>query len=202
MTPRIKICGVTRPDDARVAIDEGADLIGVNFYNRSPRYVSIYTANEIRRAIGGAASMVGVFVNAEREFISDAIGELGLDMIQFHGDETFAQLVGWRVPTIRAYRLKDGEPFDPSQMGAGYALLDTLHPTLYGGSGVSRSLESLRNADLSRVFISGGLDAETVAAACALSPYGVDVASGVESAPGIKDHDKLRRFIRNARSSR
>ena len=159
-------------------------------------------ACEIRNAIDSHCKVVGVFVNAAREFVAECLAEVRLDLLQFHGDEPASMLAGWPVPVIRALRLKSGEQFAPPASAVIYMLLDTFHPGLYGGTGAKRPLSDLRGLDLTRVFISGGLNPENVAEAAELSPYAVDVASGVESAPGIKDHDQLRRFIRNAKSAR
>jgi phosphoribosylanthranilate isomerase len=203
MTVKVKICGITSVEDARAAIEFGADMIGVNFYAPSPRCVALERACEIRNAIDSHCKVVGVFVNAAREFVAECLAEVRLDLLQFHGDEPASMLAGWPVPVIRALRLKSGEQFAPPASASSiYMLLDTFHPGLYGGTGAKRPLSDLRGLDLTRVFISGGLNPENVAEAAELSPYAVDVASGVESAPGIKDHDQLRRFIRNAKSAR
>jgi len=203
MTVRVKICGVTRADDADAAIEAGAELIGLNFYAPSPRYVAFDTAVRIRRRIGSRAQVVGVFVNEERAVIDKHLSELHLDMLQFHGDEDDSALAGWNVPVIRALRVRGGEAGAAiSRARADYILLDTFHPSLYGGSGVARPLDDLKGLDLSRVFISGGLNATNVADAAALNPYAVDAASGVESSPGAKDHLKLRSFVANAKSAR
>jgi phosphoribosylanthranilate isomerase len=203
MTVKVKICGITSIEDARAAIEFGADMIGLNFYAPSPRSVSLQRAREIRDAIDAAPRIVGVFVNASREFVIRCIEGVRLDLVQFHGDEPDSFLKEWRVPVIRAIRMKDGEVFDPVAYPPSiYTLLDTFHPGLYGGTGAKRPLSDLRGLDLTRSFISGGLNPDNVGEAVELSPYAVDVASGVESAPGIKDHDKLRRFIRNAKSAR
>jgi phosphoribosylanthranilate isomerase len=203
VTVKVKICGITKADDARAAIEFGADMIGVNFYAPSPRSVSVARACEIREAIGASAGVVGVFVNASRDFVTSCLNEVRLDLLQFHGDEPDSFLADWPVPVIRALRLKSGETFNPAAYASSiYMLLDTFHPGLYGGTGAKRPLSDLRGLDLTRAFISGGLNADNVCEAAELSPYAVDVASGVESAPGVKDHDQLRRFIRNAKSAR
>jgi phosphoribosylanthranilate isomerase len=203
MTVKVKICGITRVDDALAAIDFGADLIGVNFYAPSPRCVSPERACEISAATRASCRVVGVFVNATREFVTTCLERARLDLLQFHGDEPDSFLEGWPVPVIRALRLKRGQKFEPAASPSSiYTLLDTYHPGLYGGTGEKRPLSDLRGLDLTRVFISGGLNPDNVGEAADLAPYAVDVASGVESAPGIKDHDQLRRFIRNAKSAR
>jgi phosphoribosylanthranilate isomerase len=203
VTVRVKICGVTCVEDAEAAILAGADLIGLNFYQPSPRYLERASARAIRQVIGHRAQVVGVFVNEPRSVIDECVQELGLDLLQFHGDEEECALSGWALPVIRALRVRSGEALAAiSRTRADYVLLDTFSSALYGGSGVARPLEELRQLDLSRVFISGGLNAANVAAAAALGPYAVDAASGVESTPGIKDHLKLRSFVANAKSAR
>ena len=211
MGVRVKICGVTRVDDAEMAVALGAEIIGLNFHPASPRYVGLERAREIREAIAGRCLMVGVFVNATREYIDERLREAGLDLLQFHGDEDESELAGWPVKVIRALRLKADSPGDRISNSlvsstlagtkADYVLLDTFHPQLYGGTGEARPLDGLKGLDLTRVFISGGLHPGNVAEASALRPYAVDVASGVESAPGVKDPAKLRSFIANAKSS-
>jgi phosphoribosylanthranilate isomerase len=200
MTVRVKICGVTRVEDAVAAIAAGADMIGINFYAPSPRAIDLERALKIRAAIGRRALLVGVFVNADRAFIEECRRALELDMLQFHGDEDDAALAGWPIPVIRAIRARAGEAAAAlAGIHADFALLDTFHPALYGGTGVARPLEELGGLDLSRVIISGGLGPENARAAAALEPFALDCASGVESAPGTKDHSKLRSFIANAR---
>lgn len=211
MSVRVKICGVTRVDDAEMAVTSGAEIIGLNFHPASPRYVSVEHAREIRDSVAGRCLVAGVFVNAAREYIDERLREVGLDMLQFHGDEDESELAGWPVKVIRALRLKADSPghlisselvsSTLSSTKADYILLDTFHPQLYGGTGEARPLDGFKGLDLTRVFISGGLHPGNVAEACALRPYAVDVASGVESAPGVKDPAKLRSFIANAKSS-
>ncbi len=203
MAVRIKICGVTRVEDAELAANLGAEMIGLNFYPPSPRYLTVERALSIARALAGRARMVGVFVNAERDYIAERLRLLRLDLLQFHGDEDHQALAGWPVPVIRALRLRPGA-VGPAldAVKADYVLVDTFHPALFGGTGQARPLDALHGLDLRRVLISGGLGPENVAQAAALSPYAVDVASGVEASPGIKDPDRLRSFVANARSFR
>lgn len=203
MAVRVKICGVTRLEDADLAASLGADMIGLNFYPPSPRCLTIERAAEIAEAVGRRARLVGVFVNASRTYVTHRMDALGLDLLQFHGDEDDAAIAGWRVPVIRALRLRAaGEAPALDKVRADYVLIDTFHPGLYGGTGQARPLDGLRGLDLRRVLVSGGLTPDNVAEAASLNPCAVDVASGVESAPGIKDADKLRSFIANAKSSR
>jgi len=113
MSLKIKICGITRAEDARAAVECGADLFGLNFYAPSPRSVTLERAVELRAEIGGDGEVVGVFVNATREFVAQAVKEARLDFIQFHGDEPDSLLEGWPVPVIRALRMKPEEKFNP-----------------------------------------------------------------------------------------
>jgi len=201
MTVQVKICGVTRMEDANAAVSAGADFVGFNFHAPSPRFVDLEAAKPLRDVIGAKAKVVGVFVNADRKFIEERLRELRLDLLQFHGDEQESALAGWPVPVIRAVRVQPGNAIQIRHTRADYVLIDTYNPNLYGGTGVARPLDDLRGLDLSRVFISGGLHPDNVADAVALAPYAVDTASGVESAPGVKDHSKLRSFVIHAKSS-
>jgi|SRR5271155_300282 len=200
MTVRVKICGITRVEDARAAIEAGADMIGLNFYAESPRYVEIDCAREIRAAIGSRAAVVGLFVNASRAYIDDRLRAASLDMIQFSGDEDDAAVAGWPVPSIVTRRLKPGEKVQPHR--ADYVLYDAFDAKLLGGTGSRIPLDLLRDLDLSCALVAGGLNPDNVAEVAALEPYAVDCASGVESSPGVKDPDKLRSFVNNAKRSR
>lgn len=202
MSVRVKICGVTRVEDAELAITLGADIIGLNFYPPSPRALMLDDAKKIRAVVANRCAIAGVFVNAAREYIEEHRRALNLDLIQFHGDEDDAALAGWPVKVIRALRLRDENPAELiARCRADYVLLDTFDAKLFGGTGKRRALDALSGLDLTRVLISGGLTPDNVAQAAALNPYAVDVASGVESAPGVKDHAKLRSFIINAKSA-
>jgi len=202
MTVRVKICGITRVEDARAAIATGADMIGLNFYAESPRHVSVDRARDIRAAIGSRAKVVGVFVNAQRAYVDERLRGASLDMIQFSGDEDDAALAGWPVPLIVTRRLKAGESSSVMPGRSDYVLLDAFNEKLFGGTGNRIALDQLRRLDLSRAFVAGGLNPDNVAEVAALGPYAVDCASGVESSPGVKDHEKLRSFVNNAKRSR
>jgi phosphoribosylanthranilate isomerase len=202
MTVRVKICGITRAEDAELAISLGADVIGLNFYPPSPRCLTLERAREIRLVIGNRCEVAGVFVNADRTYIEHRMREVTLDYLQFHGDEDDDALTGWPLKVIRALRRETIVSEDTiKRCKADYLLLDTWHPHLFGGSGRARSLDGLRGFVLDRVFLAGGLHPDNIAQAAALRPYAVDVASGVESAPGIKDPAKIRSFIVNAKSA-
>ncbi|MFZ2060870.1 MAG: phosphoribosylanthranilate isomerase [Candidatus Binatus sp.] len=202
MTVRVKICGITIVEDARAAIEAGADMIGLNFYAKTPRFVDVDRAREIREAIGARAVVVGVFVNAARAYIDERLRAVSLDMIQFSGDEDDAALAGWPVPSIVARRLKAVEGSGVRPHRGDYVLYDSFDAKLFGGTGNRISLDQLRAVDLSRAFIAGGLNPDNVGEVATLEPYAVDCASGVESSPGVKDHDKIRSFVNNAKRSR
>jgi phosphoribosylanthranilate isomerase len=202
MTVRVKICGITRVEDALAAIDAGADMIGLNFFAKSPRYIDVDRARMIRAAVGSRAKLVGVFVNAERTYIDERLRAAALDMIQFSGDEDDAARAAWSIPSIVALRLKAGDSPTVAPHRIDYVMFDAFNEKLFGGTGSRIPLDQLRRLDLSRAFVAGGLNPDNVAEVAALGPYAVDCASGVESSPGMKDHDKIRSFITNAKRSR
>jgi phosphoribosylanthranilate isomerase len=194
----VKICGVTRVQDAEAAVEAGADFIGLNFWPRSRRCVALDAAVEIAAVIPGDVKKVGVFVNAPRPTVLETAARVGLDLVQLHGDEdaAFARALG--RPYIRAVRvgaesdLRAIEDFDTDLI-----LLDTPSAG-YGGSGKTFDWSLARAARRygKKLFLAGGLDPANVASAVRdVRPYAVDVAGGVEAGPGIKDKLKLRRFI-------
>ena len=206
MSVRVKICGVTSVADALLAADCGADLIGLNFYPPSPRWVSLATACAIRDALPEHVWCVGVFVNAERSSIATLHQELRLHAVQFHGDETRTDVQDWPCMTIKALRVPAEGPLpDWQDFPVNYLLLDTHKPGRYGGTGERFSWERLTLLSVecrNRLILAGGLTPENVTeAARAVRPWAVDVASGVESAPGRKDPEKVRAFIANAKTT-
>ncbi|HXG22393.1 MAG TPA: phosphoribosylanthranilate isomerase [Methylomirabilota bacterium] len=206
MSVRVKICGVTNVDDAVLAVQFGADLIGFNFYPLSPRCVTPEVAREIRAVIPVSVQCVGVFVNAERRQIADLVDRVHLDFIQFHGDEPADALLGWPCQTIKAVRIAPDAPLpDLRQIPARYLLLDTYRAGRYGGTGETFGWEriaSLIPRQKERLILAGGLTLDNVVSAVrTVRPWAVDVASGVEAAPGRKDPEKLRAFITNAKTA-
>ncbi len=202
MSVRVKICGVTSIEDAEAAIDAGADMIGLNFHPPSPRYLAIEQARVIREAIGARATVVGVFVLVDRAHVDEYRRSLALDILQFSGDADDSLLANWPVPVIATYRIKPGEKVITDTLNADYILFDAFDSTLYGGTGTRLALDDLRALDLSRVIVAGGLTPDNVAEVAALKPFAVDVTSGVESSPGVKDHEKVRSFVANAKRAR
>jgi phosphoribosylanthranilate isomerase len=204
---RVKICGITNSEDARVACEAGVDAIGLNFYPRSPRAVSLEKAVELRASIPSGVQVFGVFVNAEAAEVIKIFRDVRLDALQLHGDEaptTVTQLA--RLASVfKALRV--GPDFSaatlenyPDVSGFLFDTADAM-PGQYGGTGRLADWGVAQQAARShRVILAGGLNAENVAAAILqVRPYGVDVASGVEASPGEKDHVQLREFIREAR---
>jgi phosphoribosylanthranilate isomerase len=202
MTVRVKICGVTSAQDAESAIAAGADMIGLNFHPPSPRYLGLEQARVIRETIGARATVVGVFVVADRAHVEEYRRALALDILQFSGDADVSTLANWPVPVIATYRIKPGEHVMTDTRNADYILFDAFDSKLFGGTGTRLALDQLRALDLSRVIVAGGLSADNVGEVAALHPFAVDVASGVESSPGVKDHQKVRRFVANAKRAR
>lgn len=202
---RSKICGITRVEDALAAVAAGADAIGLVFYAKSPRAVSVEQARQIVAALPPFVTSVGLFVDIERAELQQILAAVPLDLLQFHGDESLAQCEGYSRPYIKALRVKPGD--DIAAMMANYPsasgiLLDTYVEGVPGGTGLAFDW-SLVPAQLPKpVILAGGLTPENVAAAIArVKPYAVDVSGGVEASKGIKDADKVRAFIREVRGS-
>ena len=212
---RIKICGITRPEDARAAADAGADAVGLNFYPQSSRYLSVEQESSLD--LDCAVLRVGVFVNGELASLKTTVDRNRLDAIQLHGDEP--PDTPHKLPTstkvIRAYRLgdegttaiaKDLEQCAAAGRVPDAILVDAFTPGQYGGTGETVSWAGL--ADYRRslgeipLILAGGLTPENVAAAIrTVRPHGVDVASGVEISPGVKCPDRMRSFILAAKSA-
>jgi phosphoribosylanthranilate isomerase len=195
----VKICGLTRPEDAEAAVAAGADWIGLNFWPRSRRHVTLERALEIAAAVPGDVVRVGVFVNAAAPAVEEIARRVGLDLVQLHGDEDPEYCQAFAGRYLRALRLSDASDLPAIERFAGSdtVLLDTPSPG-YGGSGATFdwSLARAAKAYGKRILLAGGLTPENVAQAVReVRPFGVDVAGGVEATPGIKDHDKLRRFV-------
>ncbi len=205
---RIKICGVTSVDDALLAADLGVDAIGLNFWPRSKRFVSsLREAKKILRALPPFVTVVGVFVNATRAHITETVGAVGLHAIQLHGDERPSELRGYDVPVFKALHVPTAlESVSavsvPSVPGCPLLVVDAQQPG-YGGGGVSANWAMARRiAQRHRILLAGGLTPRNVAKAIrTVRPFGVDVASGVESAPGVKSRRLLNQFVRAVRAA-
>jgi phosphoribosylanthranilate isomerase len=197
---KIKICGVTSVADARMAVAAGADAIGLNFYPRSARCVSADTAAAIAAELPPSVWRVGVFVDASRDEVRRLADQCGLDTLQFHGNESPAECRGWAQRTIKAIRVKDASALRRAEdYQVDFILADAYVEGLAGGTGRLVPPEWLSGISPERLVLAGGLTPENVAAAVRqVRPFAVDVASGVESAPGRKDSERVKRFITNA----
>ena len=203
METRVKICGITNLADALAAVAAGADVLGLNFYEGSPRRVSMKTAAEISKQLPPFVMRAGVFVNADEDLVTRAIGECGLSLLQFHGDEPAEFCAQFGLISMKAFRIRDAESLKqlPRFQTDAY-LLDAFSPEARGGTGEKFNWELAVEAQKfgKPVFLAGGLTPENVADAVRkVRPFGVDVSSGVESAPGKKDAVKVRAFIAAAR---
>lgn len=202
MPVEVKICGITNLDDAEAAVEYGADYLGFILYPGSPRAVDAATMRSIVGDLGPSVRPVAVFVNEPREHVERVIHECDVAAVQLHGRETAGDFTDMPVPIWRVVRLKDGA-WDPSpeQWPASRYLVDATVPGRYGGTGVRADWDAAgKLAALHPVMLAGGLTPENVAEAVrTVRPAGVDVVSGVESAPGRKDHRKLSEFIRRAK---
>lgn len=200
MRTRVKICGITRPEDALEAILHGADAIGLVFYPQSPRYVTPLQAAEIVKKIPAFITVVGLFVNAEASEISDILSAVHLDLLQFHGDETPMQCRQFSRPYMKAIRVKSDTNL--VQYAADYAdakalLLDAFAEGVPGGTGQVFDWNLIPSNLSVPVVLAGGLNVDNVTQAIQkVRPYAVDVSGGVEASKGIKDAAKIAAFMR------
>lgn len=202
---RSKICGITRVEDALVAAEAGADAIGLVFYARSPRAVSVQQARAIIAALPPFVTTVGLFVNASRCELNELLEAVPLDMLQFHGDESPADCEGYHRPWFKALRVGNGEDIAAQVArypNASAILLDTFVAGVPGGTGERFDWSLIPPALAKPLILAGGLTADNVQQAIAqVRPYAVDVSGGVEASKGIKDADKVATFIQRVRSS-
>jgi phosphoribosylanthranilate isomerase len=197
---RVKICGITRPEDALAAVKHGADAIGLVFYAPSPRNVSIEQAEQIVAALPPYVSAVGLFVNAAPMEIESVLKRVRLDCLQFHGDETPTECAQINMPYYKAVRVKTDTnllQYEADYHQAKALLLDAYSEQAFGGTGQVFDWHLIpKNLSLP-VVLAGGLTAENVAnAIMQVKPYAVDVSGGVEMSKGIKDEAKIASFMR------
>lgn len=197
---RVKICGVTRVEDALAVAELGADAIGLNFYPKSPRYITLGQARSIGAAIPAFVTTVALFVNASAAEVEQVIDTGAIDLLQFHGDENPEFCSSFGKPYIKALRMKPGvdfQAFSTAYASAKALLLDAWDDSHYGGTGKTFDWESVRSAaGSSRIILAGGLTPANVAQAInTLRPWAVDVSSGVEQTPGIKSAALMQQFI-------
>lgn len=205
---RVKICGITRVSDLQAAADAGVDAVGLVFYPKSSRLVTIDQARELRRAAPAFVSVTALFVNADEAFVQQVLTEVRPDLLQFHGDETPEFCAGFNHPYMKAFRVGGPGLEDASSVhracraystAAGW-LFDSYSPG-YGGSGLTFDtalLDEVRASSGARpLVLAGGLKPDNVAAALLqVRPYGLDVSSGVEESGGIKSPEKITAFMK------
>jgi len=205
MQTKVKICGVTNVADALAAAGAGADMIGLNFYEGSPRHVTLAAAVEISRALPPFVLRVGVFVNPAEDLVLRALGECNLNLLQFHGDEPSDFCTQFGVMSMKAVRVRDAASLKTLEnFHTDAFLLDAHSQSGLGGTGEKFNWELAVAAQKfgKPVFLAGGLTPENVAEAVRqVRPFAVDVSSGVESAPGKKDAAKVRAFIAAVRAA-
>ncbi len=202
---RVKICGITRVEDAVSAVNAGADAIGLVFYAQSPRFVTIEQAQEIVAATPPFVSVVGLFVNATKTEIEAVLSKVRLDILQFHGDESAHDCEQIKMPYYKAIRVKPDTnllQYEVEFSSAKALLLDAHSDVAFGGTGLTFDW-SLIPKNLSKpVVLAGGLTADNVASAIQqVQPYAVDVSGGVEMTKGIKDAAKIAAFMRAVKES-
>ena len=200
----MKICGITRPGDGVDAAKAGADAIGLVFYPKSPRYLSVERAVEIRDALPPFVQTVALFVNPDPAQVAQVLGRVKPGLLQFHGEETPEFCGQFGVPFVKACRIKPGvdalQYLQPFSRAAAW-LVDSFVPE-YGGVGESFDWSLVPRGAARPLILSGGLDQRNVATAIrAVHPWGVDVSSGVESAKGIKDAGKMAAFVAEVRNA-
>ncbi len=199
---RVKICGITRKEDALRAVEFGADALGFVFYRGSPRYVNLDVVKSIISELPPFVTTVGVFVDENPSGISEIVGAAGIDVVQLHGNEP-GEICSLWPRVIKAFRVReftDLKPLERYRVSA--YLLDTYSPDLPGGTGQIFNWDiALEARRFGPVILSGGLTPDNIDRAIRwVHPYAVDVSSGVEKEKGIKDEEKLRLFIKRAKS--
>lgn len=196
---RIKICGITRVDDALAAAQAGADAIGLVFHPGSPRAVSVEQARTIAGALPPFVTTVGLFVDAEQATIQSVLEQVPLDLLQFHGDEPDDFCQGFKRPYIKAVRVRPGDDLNALAAqwpGACGILLDSYKPGVPGGTGETFDWSVIPSQRSWRLILAGGLQAQNVRQAIdQTAPWAVDVSGGVEATKGIKDIAKINAFI-------
>ena len=205
MRTQVKICGITNLADAQAAVKAGADALGFNFYKKSPRCLTFTEAGKIEKQLPPFIMRVGVFVNATEEWVKRAIEDCHLSLLQFHGEETPEFCTRFGLMSMKAFRIRNpGSLQELPQYPTEAWLLDAYSPEAHGGTGEKFNWAlAVEARKFGRpIFLAGGLTPENVAHAVhQVQPFGVDVSSGVERAPGKKDHQKIQDFIVNVRQA-
>ena len=204
MTTRIKMCGITRPQDIQAAVDAGADAVGLVFYPHSPRFVSTEQAARLAQFVPPFVTIVGLFVNAEAQFVREILATVPIHLLQFHGDEDDVYCRQFDRPFIKAVRVKPGmELYEAiASFPSAQAILLDAFVDGYGGGGKIFDWTLIPDQPGKPIILSGGLDADNVTAAVRrVRPAAVDVSSGIEVAKGIKDAAKMQAFVTAVRGA-
>jgi phosphoribosylanthranilate isomerase len=205
MRTRVKICGITRPEDAHAAIRYGADALGLVFYPPSPRAVTIEQAREIVAGLSPYVTVVGLFVNEDSAKIADVLSKVRIDLLQFHGDETPEECINYSKPYTKAIRMRDDVDLKAELDRFSHAeglLLDTYRKGVPGGTGFVFNWDKIPQDITGSIILAGGLSPDNVEQAIKqVQPYAVDVSGGVEKEKGIKDQDKIAAFMRGVKSA-
>lgn len=195
---RVKFCGLTRPEDVECAVSLGVDAIGLVFYANSARGVTVETAVTLAARIPAFVTRVGLFVDADAGWIREVAAAVRLNLVQLHGEETPDFCEGLALPYIKAFRVRPGIDFArviPAYASASGVLLDAYRPGVPGGTGTAFDWRLIPETS-QPVILAGGLTPDNVAEAVTqVAPWAVDVSGGIEALPGIKDPDKMRRFL-------
>jgi phosphoribosylanthranilate isomerase len=206
---KVKVCGITNLVDAEKALEFGADALGFNFYPPSPRCIAPEEARAVLQRLPEGSCNIAVFVNEPKQKVREIIthgefanGRQAYSALQFHGEESQEYCRGWSMKVIKAFRVREKKSLEGmEQFPADFYLLDSWSSG-YGGSGAAFSWEWLEGLKTEKLILSGGLSIENVVEAIRrIRPYGVDVCSGVETRPGIKNHAKLKEFILAAKGA-
>jgi phosphoribosylanthranilate isomerase len=205
MSVRVKICGITNLDDARIAVEAGADMIGFIFCETSPRFVTLRTVADIATQLPPHIAKVGVFVNPDEDLVMRAIADCALNILQFHGDEPPEFCTQFGLMSMKAFRMRDEASLRalPDYQTDAW-LLDTYAPDKAGGTGTTFNWDlAIAAQKLGKpIFLAGGLTPENVTEAVQrVQPFAVDVSTGVEASPGKKDHAKVKAFIMAAKQA-
>jgi phosphoribosylanthranilate isomerase len=200
----VKVCGIMRVADAMAAVEAGVDLLGFNFYPKSPRYITPEAAAPIVALLPRQVLAVGIFVDADAAAVQAVLETVKLGLLQLHGNESASYCRSFGVPAMKALRIASFADLEraAAPYPDGWLLADTVDPTRYGGTGRALPIEPVLPDLAQRLFVAGGLTPDSVADVVRrLRPLGVDVCSGVERAPGIKDHALLRAFVTHAKTA-
>lgn len=205
LIPKVKICGITNYEDAKAAMEMGADLLGFNFFRKSPRYIHPEKATEIINRLPAFIDVSGVFVNSPLEEVREIASQCQLDWVQLHGDENpeFCRWLAYdTVKTMKAIRVKDADDIENvNDFFTDAVLLDAYDPKKYGGTGLTFDWNVIGHIGR-RIFLAGGINPDNAVGAVELGVYGIDVCSGVEAEPGRKDHGKMKTLFDNIRHLR